>query len=145
MKPLFLTLRLHRQTAPGTLMQPEIAKAIAGVVTEGARRWHYRLHAYVVMQDVVYLLVTPRTALRELTQKLKAATTREANRLLGRTGPFWQRTSPAKPAQSKPEFERMRAFIEWNPVKAGIVPYPESYPWSSARAHGRAAAQGANF
>jgi putative transposase len=26
-------------------------------------------------------------------------------------------------------------FIETNPVRAGIVPHPDAYPWSSARSH----------
>jgi len=26
-------------------------------------------------------------------------------------------------------------YIETNPVRAGLVPQPEEYPWSSARAH----------
>jgi len=30
------------------------------------------------------------------------------------------------------EFERIRAYIEENPLQAGLVAAPEDYPWSSA-------------
>jgi len=30
------------------------------------------------------------------------------------------------------EFEKIRMYIETNPVKAGLVRNPEGYPWSSA-------------
>jgi putative transposase len=30
------------------------------------------------------------------------------------------------------EFARVRRYIEWNPVKAGLVTLPEEFPWSSA-------------
>jgi hypothetical protein len=30
------------------------------------------------------------------------------------------------------EFERIKRYIEWNPVRAGLVSAPEEFPWSSA-------------
>ncbi len=66
-------------------------------------------------------------------KSLKGATAREANRLLGRTGePFWQKESYDHWVRSQREFEKIRAYIESNPVKAGLVQEPEDYPWSSA-------------
>jgi hypothetical protein len=31
------------------------------------------------------------------------------------------------------EFHRIQRYIEWNPVKAGLVFAPEDFRWSSAR------------
>jgi hypothetical protein len=35
---------------------------------------------------------------------------------------------------SAPRFERIRGYIEENPVKAGLVDAAERFPWSSAGA-----------
>ena len=55
-------------------------------------------------------------------QGLKGYTAREANRLLGRTGqPFWQGESYDHWVRDETEFIRIIAYIENNPVKAGLV------------------------
>ena len=66
-------------------------------------------------------------------QTLKGYTAREANRLLGRTGqPFWQGESYDHSVRDDREFTRIKAYIENNPVKAGLVANAEDYLWSSA-------------
>jgi hypothetical protein len=84
----------------------------------------------------VHLLVLPRVNPSQFLQTLKGFTAREANKLLGRTGqPFWQAESYDHWVRDPAEAERIRAYIESNPVKAGLVARAEDYPWSSA--HGR--------
>ena len=62
-------------------------------------------------------------------KSLKGATAREANRLLGLTGePFWQKESYDHWVRNASELERIRAYIETNPVKAGLVQNPQDYP-----------------
>jgi putative transposase len=64
---------------------------------------------------------------------LKGFTAHEANRILGLSGqPFWQDESYDHLVRSDAEFERIRAYIENNPVKAGLVAAAESWQWSSA-------------
>jgi putative transposase len=64
---------------------------------------------------------------------LKGVTAREANRFLGRTGEsFWQRESYDHWVRDSGELERIVAYIEDNPVKAGLVVRAEDYRWSSA-------------
>ena len=66
-------------------------------------------------------------------KSLKGASAREVNRLLGRTGePFWQKESYDHWVRDSAEFERIRRYIEGNPVKAGLVARAEDYAWSSA-------------
>ena len=63
----------------------------------------------------------------------KLATAREANKPLKRTGePFWQKESYDHWVRNQAEFERITAYIENNPVKAGLVQLPQDYRWSSA-------------
>jgi hypothetical protein len=68
-----------------------------------------------------------------LLKSLKGFTARQANRLLGRTGePFWQKESYDHWVRSEVEWNRIAAYIERNPVSAGLVLEAEGYPWSSA-------------
>ena len=96
---------------------------------------HYELSAYVVMANHVHLLAVPRVPPSRLMQSLKGFTSREANKLLGRTGqPFWQRESYDHWVRDATEQARIVSYIENNPVKAGLVARPRDYPWSSAAA-----------
>ena len=53
--------------------------------------------------------------------------------MLGRTGEaFWQKESYDHWVQNPSEFQKIRMYIEANPVKAGLVRHPQDYPWSSA-------------
>lgn len=56
-----------------------------------------------------------------------------ANWHLGRTGePFWQQEYFDRTVREEKEFFRIRRYIEWNPVNAGLAAHPEEFPWSSA-------------
>jgi REP-associated tyrosine transposase len=73
---------------------------------------------------------------------LKGFTGHEAVRMLNRRGtPCWQDESYDHLVRDDEEFARIRRYIEWNPVKAGLVALPEEFPWSSA-APGRSPAAG---
>jgi putative DNA methylase len=117
------------------LRMPEIATLTVDAFFHGAEKLRfYELHAYVVMANYVHLLITPHVELAKLTHSIKRFTAREANRILGLTGKrFWQDESYDRLVRDGTEFQRIRRYIENNPVRAGLVTLPEEYPWSSAR------------
>ena len=85
------------------------------------------------MPNHVHVLLLPGIAPKRLLQSIKGVTAREANRVLGRTGQsFWQRESYDRWVRDQHEWDRIAAYIENNPVKAGLVSRAEDYPWSSA-------------
>jgi putative transposase len=85
------------------------------------------------MANHVHVLLLPLVSPPKLLQALKGATARFANLALGRTGqPFWQAESYDHWARDQDEFDRILAYIENNPVKAGLVIRPEHFRWSSA-------------
>jgi REP element-mobilizing transposase RayT len=91
------------------------------------------LHAWVVMPNHVHLLFTPNIEPSVVLRRLKGASAREANQLLGLTGqPFWQAESYDRLVRSPAEFERIEEYIVQNPVRAGLARSQEEYPWSSA-------------
>jgi len=125
-------------TGPFSLRRPEIAARVVAALRKGETDGRsYQLHAYVVMPNHVHLLVTPHVIATRWLGPLKGFTASEANRSLGTTGkPFWQDESYDHVVRDG-EFDRIREYIEWNPVKAGLVGKPEDFPWSSARSEGR--------
>ncbi len=85
------------------------------------------------MANHVHLLALPRVAPSRFLQTLKGYTARQANLLLKRTGqPFWQSESYDHWVRNEEEGRRIKAYIESNPVKAGLVESAEEYRWSSA-------------
>lgn len=93
----------------------------------------YISHAYVVMPNHVHLLLTPKIELALITKSLKGITARRANATLAASGEtFWQKESYDHVVRRQDEFERIRRYIEQNPVRAGLVADAADYRWSSA-------------
>jgi REP element-mobilizing transposase RayT len=122
------------RTGPFYLRQAAIAEMIVDSIHHHANTLHrYSLHAFVVMPNHVYMLMTPRIPLPRLTKALKGFTAKRANQILGRTGnPFWQEESYDHLVRNAREGERIRFYIEQDPVRAGLVRHSSEYPWSSA-------------
>ena len=93
----------------------------------------YTLHAFVVMPNHIHMLVSPNVPLPRLTKALKGFTAKRANQILARTGnPFWQEESYDHLVRDSVEWERIKFYIEQNPVRAGLVKEASQYRWSSA-------------
>jgi putative transposase len=124
------------RTGPRYLVQPEVAHIVVEAI-EYRHPMQYELHNYVVMPNHVHLLITPSIEVPRLTQSLKRHTARQANLVLGSMGKaFWQDESYDRLVRSRDEFQRVAWYIDNNPVKAGLAPRPESFPWSSAGRRG---------
>jgi REP element-mobilizing transposase RayT len=125
-------------TGPTWLKDPKIAAAVRETLLSAASQWNlFRLSAWVIMANHVHVLFLPRRKPADIMRIVKSASAREANRILGRAGqPFWQSESYDHWVRNKKEFDNIAAYIEWNPVKAGLVDRIEDWPWSSARGAG---------
>jgi putative transposase len=119
---------------PFYLRQPAVADMIvAAIMYNAGTLGHYVLHAFVVMPNHVHLLATPAVALPKLTKSLKGITSKRANEMLAMTGKsFWQEESYDHLVRHEREFEKIRNYIEENPVRAGLVREAGEYRWSSA-------------
>ena len=91
------------------------------------------------MANHVHLLATPYVLSTCWLGPLKGFTAYQANKILGLSGnPFWQDESYDHVVRGKDQFERVMAYIETNPVKAGLVAAAEDFRWSSAFREGAA-------
>jgi putative transposase len=119
---------------PLHLRNEVIAMLVIEALFRGEHLGQYRLGPFVIMANHVHVLLLPQIAPSLLLKALKGVTAREANRLLNRTGEqFWQRESYDHWVRNDLEWSRIAAYIEGNPVKAGLVARAEDHPWSSAQ------------
>jgi len=123
------------RTGPFWLRDPRIARIVENALQYGeTARGFYSLYAWVIMPNHVHMVFEPKAALSSIMRWLKGRTGRLANRTLGRTGtPFWQDESYDHWIRSGKELDEIVAYVENNPVSAGLVESGEEWFWSSAR------------
>ncbi len=112
--------------------------AIAGVVQNNLLYFdgeRYRLHAWCVMPNHVHVLFTalPEWAMSKIVGSWKSYTAHEANKIMRRSGKFWQPELFDRYIRDGKHFRNAIAYIENNPVKAGLCAKPEEWCWGSAR------------
>jgi putative DNA methylase len=115
------------------LRQDEIARIVQENLLhfDGQR---YRLHAWVVMSNHVHVLFTPLAgwSLDRILHSWKSYTASKGNELLHRQGRFWQADFFDRYIRNARHYSSALAYIENNPVKAGLCARPEDWRWSSA-------------
>jgi REP element-mobilizing transposase RayT len=94
----------------------------------------YELRAWVVMPNHVHLLFVVRDVpMAQLIEAWKGYTAKEANKLLGRKGRFWQEGYWDTYMRGAEHERRARRYIESNPVKAKLIAFAKEWPFGSAR------------
>ena len=110
---------------------------IAELVQENL--WHhdgvsYRLLAWIVMPNHVHALIEVwQVPLGKILQSWKSYTSKEANKILGRAGTFWEDDYFDRYIRDEDHLRRVVRYIENNPVKARLVRSATEWSWSSAR------------
>lgn len=110
---------------------------IADVVQESILRFNgdrYKLRPWVIMPNHVHFMITPISPWRisDIIQRLKSYTSHQANKILRRTGKFWQEDYFDRYIRNYEHFEKTAAYIENNPVKARLCKKASDWRWSSA-------------
>lgn len=72
-----------------------------------------------------------RSPLSSIMHSLKSYTASQANRILDRTGRFWQHESYDHWVRDLDELERIADYIRLNPVRAGLCALPTDWTFSS--------------
>ncbi len=95
----------------------------------------YRLLAWCIMPNHVHVVVEPMNdhQLGGIVHSWKSFSAKEANRQLGRTGPFWHRDYFDRFIRDEGHLARTIDYVENNPVKAGLVSERAAWLWSSSR------------
>ena len=139
--------RLPRLTLPGyphhiiqrgNNRQPIFAsnadyQMLLALLTENAVKFGVALHAYVLMSNHFHLLATPQTAegLPQMMQAVGRRYVRYFNDTQKRSGTLWEGRYKSTVIQSDRYLLACMAYIDLNPVRAGLVAQAGDYPWSS--------------
>jgi REP element-mobilizing transposase RayT len=73
--------------------------------------------------------------LSEVVHSWKSFTANEANKILGRSGDFWQREYHDRFIRDDDHYRNAVFYIENNPVKAGLAKTAQAWRYSSAWEH----------
>ncbi|MEK6543092.1 MAG: transposase [Elusimicrobiota bacterium] len=111
-------------------------KLYIDLLSEWTRRNNVEIWAYCLMPNHVHLIAVPESAqtLRQAIGETHRRYTRAINFRKDWRGHLWQGRFYSFAMDERHLLAAAR-YIELNPVKAGLVADPASYPWSSARAH----------
>jgi len=139
--------RLPRLTIPGhahhviqrgnngqtIFMDREDHEMLLALLQQYALSTRVAVHAYVLMPNHFHLLVTPETAdsLPRLMQSVGRAYVRSFNRKHSRTGTLWEGRYRATVLQEDRYLLPCMAYMDLNPVRAGLCLEPSEYEWSS--------------
>jgi len=115
-------------------------KRVAALVAEAIHfrdKTQYDLYAFTVMPNHVHMVFAtvrradcPTYTVTQILQKLKWNTALKANRILNRSGAFWQDESYDHVIRTDEELERTIQYVLNNPVQAGLVSSWEQWPWT---------------
>lgn len=103
------------------------------LLQENAKKFAVDIHAYVLMSNHFHLLATPQTAegVPQMMQAIGRRYVRYFNDSQKRTGTLWEGRYKSTLIQTDRYFLACMAYIDLNPVRAGLVAQAGDYPWSS--------------
>ncbi|MDB5869638.1 MAG: hypothetical protein JWP96_1970 [Polaromonas sp.] len=106
---------------------------LLALLDENAQKFGVALHAYVLMGNHFHLLATPATAdgLPQMMQAVGRRYVRYFNDLQGRSGTLWEGRYRSTLIDTDRYLLACMAYIDLNPVRAGLVKEAAAYPWSS--------------
>ena len=108
-------------------------RVLLDLLEENAKKFDVAVHAYVLMSNHFHLLATPQTAdgLPKMMQAVGRSYVRYFNDAQRRTGTLWEGRYKSTLIQTDRYLLACMAYIDLNPVRAGLVVQPQDYPWSS--------------
>jgi len=126
---------------PTWLTRPEIAENVIAALHYRDEK-EYELYAYTVMSNHLHLVFQHRSEkltfnrsekdypVTEILGNFKRYTSRQANKILGRTGAFWQHESYDHVIRNAVELERIILYTLNNPVHVNLVSRWQDWPYS---------------
>jgi putative transposase len=108
-------------------------RELLALIEEHARSCQVAVHGYVLMTNHLHLLATPETleGIPVMMQSVGRRYVRYFNRRQARTGTLWEGRYRSTLIQAERYLLACMAYIDLNPVRAGMVDTPAEYPWSS--------------
>ena len=97
-----------------------------------------KIFAYCIMTNHIHLLIAEMDeSISNIVKRLGGAYASYFNKRRNRTGPLFEGRFRSEPVNESEYFVTLLHYIHYNPVKAGMVPKPGWYKWSSMREYCR--------
>jgi putative transposase len=108
-------------------------RAFLGWLRTAAKNYKVAVHAYVLMPNHLHLLVTPadEDGLGQMMQWIGRYYVPYFNQKYSRSGTLWNGRYKTSLIDAEQYFMLCSRYIEFNPVRNGMVVRAEDYPWSS--------------
>jgi putative transposase len=122
---------------------PRCRRLFLQLLADASSRTGCAVHAWALMTNHVHLVVTPPDA-RSLSRCVQSFAQRYAwrrNRALGDSGKLFEERFFSEPLTSEAHLVATTAYVELNPVRAGVVADPATFPWTSYALHAALPAQ----
>ncbi len=106
------------------------------LLREQSERYGFVVEGYCLMTNHVHVVGRPdeEVSLAKAVGRTHFVYTQYVNRMHGRSGHLWQNRFYSS-ASGGTRLPAALAYVDLNPVRAGLVRRAEDYEWSSARAH----------
>jgi putative transposase len=116
---------------------PPDYRAYLELLRDASDRCGVDIHGYVLMTNHTHLIATPSAAssLPKMMKRIGEIYVPSFNRQYERTGTLCEGRYRGSLIEDEKYWLTCLRYIELNPVRAGMVPSPELYEWSSYRAH----------
>jgi len=110
------------------------ACSAAGCFEDAALLKESHMLAWVLMPDHAHWLLQlgDQDTLCEVIGRLKSASSRHANRVLGRTGPIWSKAFHDHALREEEDLQAVARYIVANRLRAGLVKRIGDYPFWNA-------------
>jgi putative transposase len=107
--------------------------AMLGLLLEASKQHKVAIHSYVLMTNHLHLLATPQddVGLPLMMQQVGRSYVRWFNKAQCRTGTLFEGRYKSTLIQTERYLLACMAYIDLNPVRAGMVAQPQDYPHSS--------------
>jgi REP element-mobilizing transposase RayT len=108
-------------------------------IVENALRYfdgdRYRLLAWVIMPNHVHVLIEQIEGYRlsDVVHAWKSYTANRINKIVGQNGALWAPDYFDRFIRNEGHYASAVSYIECNPLKAGLIPRAEDWPFSSLR------------
>ena len=128
---------LYGHSGQPVFLDDDDRRQFLAALRESALQQAVAVHAYVLLDNHVHLLLTPATgaALGALMQGLGRRYGAGFNRRHGRQGALWAGRFRATVVQAGAALLDAMLFIDHHPVRTGAVLAAQDHAWSSARQH----------
>jgi len=128
---------LHKsQTGPFWLRDERVAQIVADSILYHDGGW-FDILAYCIMPNHAHVVLIPYESsdtadysLTKIMHNIKRNSANHANKILGRSGAFWQHENYDYFARDEKELERIIKYVLYNPVKANLVKEQTDWKWS---------------